>query len=183
MSELKAFQWPAQDERDASPQLEQVCLYAEALEARLEALESAPKAPPEQDPDEHGWADFSQACRAKMARKREQGRGGWHDPRECPPGSLQQMLIAHLAKGDPIDVANFAMMIWNRGESVRAPQELERVHENARAMSDLIHNMVVGQQSAWIEWQRGHGAEAAMTWIHNALAGPGALPPRGCPLQ
>jgi hypothetical protein len=30
------------------------------------------------------------------------------------------MLIAHLAKGDPIDVANFAMMLWNRGERTSA---------------------------------------------------------------
>src|SRR5207244_2745031 len=38
------------------------------------------------------------------------------------------------------------------------------------------HNMVVGQQSAWIEWRHGKGAEAAMAWIHNGLVGPGHIP-------
>lgn len=40
----------------------------------------------------------------------------------------------------------------------------------------IIHDLVVANQSAWIEWQHGRGAEAAMGWIHNGLAGPGHIP-------
>jgi hypothetical protein len=64
---------------------------------------------------------FAKAMKAKMAASRAKGRGGWHDPDDCPAERLQVMLIDHLAKGDPVDVGNFAMMLWNRGERVIAP--------------------------------------------------------------
>ena len=37
-------------------------------------------------------------------------------------------------------------------------------------------NRPVANQAAWIEWKHGRGADAAMQWIHNGLAGPGHLP-------
>lgn len=40
----------------------------------------------------------------------------------------------------------------------------------------IIHNMVVANQSAWIEWKQGRGADAAMNWIQNGLIGPGHIP-------
>lgn len=40
----------------------------------------------------------------------------------------------------------------------------------------VIHNMVVANQAAWIEWQHGKGAEHAMEWVHNGLFGPGHIP-------
>ncbi len=61
---------------------------------------------------------FAAAMKAKLAKKRGEGRGGWEDGQACPPGMLQQMLLDHLRKGDPVDIGNFAMMIWNRGEAV-----------------------------------------------------------------
>lgn len=71
-----------------------------------------------QHPDDEAVNRFAQAMKAKLAKKRSEGRGGWEDERVCPPGMLQQMLLDHLPKGDPLDIGNFAMMIWNRGESV-----------------------------------------------------------------
>lgn len=177
MNKLKPFDWPAESARAHDPRLDQVCVYAEALEARLEALERDSG----NTDYERGWREFAPTCRAKMAAKHEQGVRGFENLESCPPGRLQKKLIDHLAKGDPVDVANFAMMIWYRGESVCAPANEERVHETARSMAKVIHNMVVGQQSAWIEWRRGRGAEAAMTWVHNGLAGPGHLPPEDAP--
>lgn len=47
--------------------------------------------------------------------------------------------------------------------------------------SRIIHDQVVAQQSAWIEWQHGGGAEAAMVWVHNGLAGPGHIPEDSLP--
>jgi predicted RNA-binding Zn-ribbon protein involved in translation (DUF1610 family) len=52
----------------------------------------------------------------KLAKKREEGRGGWSNKEDCPKDRLIKMLSDHLDKGDPIDVANFAMMLWVRGE-------------------------------------------------------------------
>lgn len=73
---------------------------------------------PAQHPDDEAVDRFARAMKVKLAKKRGEGRGGWGDERVCPPGTLQQMLIDHLEKGDPVDIGNFAMMIWSRGESV-----------------------------------------------------------------
>jgi hypothetical protein len=53
---------------------------------------------------------FAAAMKQKLARKRiEDNRGGWQ---KCPASSLWQMLRDHVEKGDPVDVGNFAMMIY-----------------------------------------------------------------------
>jgi hypothetical protein len=64
---------------------------------------------------------FAKAMKEKMAASRAKGRNGWHDPEQCPAERLQTMLVEHLAKGDPVDVGNFAMMLWNRGVPTAAP--------------------------------------------------------------
>ena len=78
--------------------------------------------------DSVGVDRFALAMRAKLAKKRGEGRGGWnHEPYTvqkdrgdsvqrggCTVRSLKQMLRNHLKKGDMVDIANFAMMIWNR---------------------------------------------------------------------
>jgi len=55
-------------------------------------------------------------------------------------------------------------------------KEIHRLKEQLRTAHKIIHNQVVANQSAWIEWQHGKGAEAAMSWIHNGLVGPGQIP-------
>jgi hypothetical protein len=45
----------------------------------------------------------------------------------------------------------------------------------------IIHDLVVANQAAWIEWRHGKGAEAAMTWVHNGLVGPGSIPDENAP--
>lgn len=64
--------------------------------------------------DEMGVDRFSTAMRRKLTQKRKEGRGGWQFPDECPIEDLRTMLKEHIAKGDSVDIANFAMMIWNR---------------------------------------------------------------------
>lgn len=61
---------------------------------------------------------FAAAMKAKLAEKRAQGYGGWDDPSDCTLEHLNDLLIKHIAKGDPIDVGNFAMMIHQRGGSI-----------------------------------------------------------------
>lgn len=44
-----------------------------------------------------------------------------------------------------------------------------RLLSDAQIMNDLL----VSNQAAWIEWQRGSGAEEAMEWVQNTLLGVG----------
>lgn len=69
--------------------------------------------------DSVGLIAFSHAMAAKLRAKSRQGRGGWHRPDECSIDDLRRMLVEHVEKGDPIDIANFAMMIWNRREMAK----------------------------------------------------------------
>lgn len=48
--------------------------------------------------------------------------------------------------------------------------------ELLKDLSKIIHDMVVANQAAYIEWKYGGGAEAAMQWIENGLDGPGHIP-------
>ena len=65
--------------------------------------------------DDFAVEHFAGAMKAKMAASRAKGRGGWDDPKQCSIEMLQAMLLHHVAKGDPVDVANFCMMLWIRG--------------------------------------------------------------------
>ena len=56
---------------------------------------------------------------------------------------------------------------------------LRQGHRDKQCAMDygcIIHDMVVSNQSAWIEWQHGGGADAGMRWIENGLWGPGRIP-------
>lgn len=66
-------------------------------------------------PDDGAVDRFAAAMKAKLAKKRDDGRGGWDNPDECSIAFLSELLRDHVAKGDPVDVANFAMMIHQRG--------------------------------------------------------------------
>lgn len=71
--------------------------------------------------DDRAIERFAAALKAKLRQKRDEGRSGWQDKVECPPGRLQRMLAEHLAKGDPVDVGAFAMMLFNRQERTIVP--------------------------------------------------------------
>jgi hypothetical protein len=57
---------------------------------------------------------FAVAMKTKLERKRAEGRSGWDDPEQCSVVDLERMLHEHVTKGDPVDIGNFAMMLWNR---------------------------------------------------------------------
>ena len=59
--------------------------------------------------------------------------------------------------------------------------EITKLKESLKMCDRIIHNMVVANQAAWIEWQHGQGAESAMKWIHNGLVGPGHIPDETAP--
>lgn len=89
-------------------------LLADAL-----MLATAPKPEhDEQHPDDAAVDRFVVAMKAKLAAAREKGRGGWDDPSACSVEYLADLLVDHVAKGNAgtfEDVANFAMMLHQRG--------------------------------------------------------------------
>jgi hypothetical protein len=99
------------------------------IAAEVHKLLAAAPALSERAPSDH--ADdlavdrFAAAMKDKMAKSRAKGRSGWDDPAECTERSLRTMLRVHLSKGDPVDVGNFAMMLFNRGERTSVPISLE----------------------------------------------------------
>jgi hypothetical protein len=78
--------------------------------------------------DDVGVERFAKAMSAKLAKKRDEGRGGWNrepytvqpdrgdrvERLGCTVAGLRKMLREHFESGDPVDIANFCMMIWNR---------------------------------------------------------------------
>lgn len=70
--------------------------------------------------DDHAVDLMARAMKGKLRLKREQGFGGWHDIRQTSSMRLADLLLAAVAKGDPVDVANFAMMLFCRNESHEA---------------------------------------------------------------
>lgn len=61
-----------------------------------------------------GVLNFTYAMQAKLINKRVyEQRGGWHTS-NCSNDELRKMLAENLERADMVDVANLAMMIWNR---------------------------------------------------------------------
>lgn len=69
-------------------------------------------------PDDIAVDRFAVAMKAKLARKRAEGHGGWEDKADCSQAFLSFLLREHVEKGDPVDVANFCMMLHQRGERI-----------------------------------------------------------------
>lgn len=121
--------WANQDERTAEPAMPKMmpsgvrdvisslqdvaspeAIY-EAIRTTLEARAQATLS----NYDDLAVDHFAGAMKTKMAISQAKGRSGWDDPNQCTVESLQAMLLDHVAKGDPVDVANFCMMLWIRG--------------------------------------------------------------------
>lgn len=71
--------------------------------------------------DNRSLTNFAYAMRVKLAVKRLAGRGGWQDKKQCSGEYLSKLLREHVEKGDPVDVANFCMMLHQRGELIVSP--------------------------------------------------------------
>ncbi|MDP2715505.1 hypothetical protein [Rheinheimera sp.] len=71
-------------------------------------------------PDDVAADNFAAAMKFKLAIARAKGRSGWDDKENCSGEFLASQLVAHLNKanfGTFEDIANFAMMLHQRGES------------------------------------------------------------------
>jgi hypothetical protein len=69
-------------------------------------------------PDDIAVNVFARVMKSKMAASRNKGRGGWEDKEQCTADWINELLRGHIAKGDPVDVANFCMMLHQRGERI-----------------------------------------------------------------
>lgn len=69
-------------------------------------------------PDDEAVDRFAAVLKGKLAVARAKGRGGWEDKAQVSGDELTDMLVGHLWKGDPRDVANFCMFLWERGERI-----------------------------------------------------------------
>jgi hypothetical protein len=65
--------------------------------------------------DDTAVLNFSKAMRDKMKRSRENGRYGWDDPTLCSSEYLAALLYSAVDRGDVVDIANFCMMLHQRG--------------------------------------------------------------------
>lgn len=106
----KSWLW---DEKDCAPQLLYATPENHAILSKLYPHIEFERPPTQEDIDNEAVDKLAQAMKNKLAKKREQGYHGWET---CKHGDLVQLLINHVDKGDPIDVANFCAFLFARGE-------------------------------------------------------------------
>lgn len=70
-----------------------------------------------QHPDDEAVDRFAAAMHAKMAQARAKGKEGWDDPERCSVDRLIELFDDACQGGEWVDVANYAMMLWARGQS------------------------------------------------------------------
>ena len=81
-------------------------------------------------PDDDAVEYFSTNLKKKLKHAREvKGRSSWRDP-NWPDRVINECLVAHLSKGDPLDVAAYCMFLFVRGEKtlpIRSPAGMQLV--------------------------------------------------------
>ena len=78
----------------------------------------APRGKDSVHPDDQAVDRFAAAMKATLAQKRENGQGGRENNAEYTEEHLSRLLIDRASKGDPIEVANLAMMLHHRQEQI-----------------------------------------------------------------
>lgn len=113
----------------------------------ISKLRAAPTPPAaEAHPDDLAVDRFAAIMKAKLAVARDKGRGGWEDREQCPDGYLSQLLREHVEKGDPVDVANLAMMLSLRGERITPADEAPGQEPVALTVDD-VEQIIVSTES------------------------------------
>jgi hypothetical protein len=126
--------------------------------AALKAIATYPMPEPQPShPDDAAVDNFAAAMKAKMAKQRAKGYGGWDDPLDCPADRLRELMVSHIAKGDPVDVGNFAMMLFNRGEPTSPPQpspvQGDGVDRDDYAELLRLRKIVATPPEVWRGWE------------------------------
>lgn len=145
----------------------------------VKRLNATRPAQTEQQPDDAAVDRFAAAMKAKLAKARAKGRGGWDDPETCSVEFLAQLLVEHLGKGNAgtfEDVANFCMMLHQRGAdpmvlAEAAPvAQTELVEALIKAVEAFVHDdrvpNEVSQELAEVLIRARRGALAAQGADH-----------------
>ena len=103
----------------------------------------------ERHSDDVAVDDFAKAMKAKMKASREKGRHGWE---WANVQYLAAQLIYHVKKGDPVDVANFCMMLHNRGQSGILSHAWAAEVEGKARLKVLSAEEVTEPGWYWLKW-------------------------------
>jgi|GEM_PF-3501180 len=88
-----------------------------------------------QHPDDEAVDQFAALLKTKLSKARAKGRSGWRDP-SWPAADINAQLQAHQAKGDPLDVAAYAMFLALRGEATTARQAVALTEAAADVLAE-----------------------------------------------
>lgn len=91
--------------------------------ATYEARDALGLVPPPAHPDDAAVDRFAAAMKDKLREKRGENLDDWEDAAACTNAKLARMLVRHIAKGDPVDVANLAMMLHQRNSMGIEPND------------------------------------------------------------
>ncbi|KGH27744.1 hypothetical protein [Comamonas testosteroni] len=101
-------------------------LEIEALRAVLAAATGLPaQAVVAPHPDDVAVDALAALMKAKLAKQRAKGYGGWDT--DCTRERLSELLRGHVDKGDPVDVANFCAFLSARAEGITPQSQAEPV--------------------------------------------------------
>ncbi|KPZ10203.1 Uncharacterized protein ALO41_02574 [Pseudomonas amygdali pv. ulmi] len=103
---------------------------------------------------------FAAAMKVKLANARAKGRQGWSEA-SVRDEQLAELLVGHLSKGNLgnfVDIANFAMMLHQRGAS---PTVLRLAFHKADKQSDPVDWDVLSSCGSWCKIVSGHESALA----------------------
>jgi hypothetical protein len=103
---------------------------------------------PVQHYDDYAVDCFARMMKEKLAKKRAEGRGGWNDPTQCSVEYLNTLLLDHVEKGDPVDVANFCMMLRHYDARIKPAQTTADGEQKRIAKLELINSQLCCEKNA-----------------------------------
>ncbi len=86
--------------------------------------------------DDIAVAQFGSKMHYRMERARKAGARGWNDPASCSPITLASLLIKNAYEGDFVSVANYAMMLDQRGADQKVLADA--IDANAKKIATAI---------------------------------------------
>ncbi|WP_057092974.1 hypothetical protein KV708_19325 [Comamonas thiooxydans] len=145
------------------------------IEATREAVSARwnrrPIGLPAQHRDDVAVDKLSAAMKAKLAKQRAKGYGGWDDS-ECTREWLSKLLREHVDKGDPVDVANFCAFLAARGEGIATKVRADAAGDD----SALLDAMEQKRIAVVPEYEGPWDAEVYNDDGNPSLRGTGATP-------
>lgn len=130
------------------------------LTAILSAIEPAPIVQEgESHPDDVAVDRFASAMKAKLAKKRAEGRGGWENKEDCSQVFLSSLLHGHVIKGVPVDEIDRDMIA--RGDRIGAAlaRSLLAVYDQHSTLSAEVEGLKTLNADLLMQ-AKGHAQEA-----------------------